>query len=140
MCKLHNFCELADPLPLFTFTHPSPPPSLEENARYSVKTFVSRGDATIHGVIGYFHCVLYRDVCMSIVPESHSEGMISWFPLYFPIRNPIPVCEGEKIEVHFWRCVSSTKIWYEWSISVNDLAVTPIHNPNGRSYSIGLTI
>jgi protein arginine N-methyltransferase 5 len=90
----------------------------------------------VHGFAGYFDCTLFGDVHISINPETHSPGMFSWFPIFIPLKEPIYVSEGECIEVRMWRCVSTTKVWYEWALT--SPAVTPIHNPAGRSYWIGL--
>jgi protein arginine N-methyltransferase 5 len=62
--------------------------------------------------------------------------MFSWFPILFPLREPIQLKKGDTLTLHFWRLVSKKSVWYEWSIS--DPVSTPVHNPNGRSYEIGL--
>lgn len=36
-----------------------------------------------------------------------------------------------------WRCGANHKVWYEWSLGCGTVE-TPIHNPNGRSYAVGL--
>lgn len=40
------------------------------------------------------------------------------------------------MEVHMWRCAGQHKVWYEWAVT-QPLA-SPIHNPGGRSYHVGL--
>lgn len=35
-----------------------------------------------------------------------------------------------------WRCASRHKVWYEWAVTTP--ACSPIHNPSGRSYYVGL--
>lgn len=35
-----------------------------------------------------------------------------------------------------WRCASRHKVWYEWAVTQPQTG--PIHNPNGRSYFVGL--
>jgi protein arginine N-methyltransferase 5 len=52
------------------------------------------------------------------------------------LKEPIQVKANDKIEVHFWRIVTAQKVFYEWSISSPECSV--IHNPNGRTYWIGL--
>lgn len=47
--------------------------------------------------------------------------MHSWFPLFFPIREPIIAYEGQEVSISIWRNHSSTSVWYEWAISVYDL-------------------
>lgn len=55
--------------------------------------------------------------------------------MFFPIREPITLQANTKIQVHFWRCCSSSQVWYEWTIV--EPTTLPIHNPTGRSFSIG---
>ena len=63
--------------------------------------------------------------------------MFSWFPLYMPLRHPVLVRDGATVSAHFWRHVSPGKVWYEWALL--EPHASPIHNPNGRSATIGLT-
>mmetsp|Transcript_39198 Transcript_39198/g.155489 ORF Transcript_39198/g.155489 Transcript_39198/m.155489 type:complete len:132 (-) Transcript_39198:1524-1919(-) len=107
-----------------------------DNARYAKLTFSPSESSMLTGLAGYFEAVLYDDVMISIRPESFSEGMFSWFPLYFPLRTPLLVRSGSEIEVHIWRKCSPTQVWYEWCIT--EPSITAIHNPNGRSYSMSL--
>lgn len=58
--------------------------------------------------------------------------MISWFPIYFPVRQPFDVKAGEEVEVTFWRLEDGEKVWYEWWTAKGG----GIHNPNGRTYKI----
>lgn len=51
-------------------------------------------------------------------------------------QTPIYVEEGETVQLQMWRCVDARKVWYEWAVTSPD--VSPIHNPMGRSYWIGL--
>jgi protein arginine N-methyltransferase 5 len=72
--------------------------------------------------------------------------MFSWFPLYFPLKEPIHVPYGTKVCLNVWRRGDSSRVWYEWSVEVvlptNDadvlLVTSGIHNPNGRSYFVSL--
>lgn len=54
--------------------------------RFTSESFLAKQDCTLHGIAGYFDCNLYKDVVLSIVPETHSEGLFSWFPMFFPIE------------------------------------------------------
>mmetsp|Transcript_42788 Transcript_42788/g.56511 ORF Transcript_42788/g.56511 Transcript_42788/m.56511 type:complete len:112 (-) Transcript_42788:64-399(-) len=107
---------------------------------------VQETQSEIHGFAGYFTAELYQDVFYSITPEKHTPTMQSWFPLYFPIRTPLMVKRGQAIKVQIWRNNSNSKVWYEWAITLLEsnapgakvLQKTPIHNTNGRGYSIGL--
>eukprot|EP01111_Echinosteliopsis_oligospora_P016075 TRINITY_DN6562_c0_g1_i1.p1 TRINITY_DN6562_c0_g1~~TRINITY_DN6562_c0_g1_i1.p1 ORF type:complete len:633 (+),score=164.75 TRINITY_DN6562_c0_g1_i1:120-2018(+) len=156
VCKYHNAHILAESQPVFTFIHPNVdhkafPADLAkslngihgihkvtqlDNSRYIKLIFEVNTDSTVHGFAGYFDCKLYKNVHISINPANFSTGMFSWFPIYFPLRHPMHVSQGQKLEVHFWRNLNTKKVWYEWCISSPD--VSPIHNPNGRSYWIGL--
>lgn len=51
-------------------------------------------------------------------------------------QQPISVTKGEDVTVRFWRCNNGKKVWYEWAVT--EPACSAIHNPAGRSYTIGL--
>ena len=159
--KLHRYTALAPPQPVFTFTHPidlssssssssSARTGVQEqegetkNARQAVLRFTigdARGNSTnsnaeqwcCHGLAGYFDTVLYKDVKLSIHPVTHTPAMSSWFPIFFPVRRPFGGAGGQEVEVGLWRCCSPQKVWYEWCVGDS-----PIHNPQGRSYWVGL--
>lgn len=57
-----------------------------DNSRYEVLKFNVKIDSVLHGFTGYFDTILYKDIRLSIEPFSHSKGMVSWFPIFFPIR------------------------------------------------------
>lgn len=133
--KFHDKVQLAPSKPVFRFEHPNRAPVID-NSRYTAVRFAACVTAVVHGFAGYFEAVLYKDISISINPETFSEGMFSWFPIFFPIRTPVLVEEGDTIELHMWRCVSATKVWYEWAVT--SPCVGPIHNPGGRSTWIGL--
>ena len=107
---------------------------------------VTETQSEIHGFAGYFTAELYQDVFYSIDTSKHTPGMQSWFPLYFPIREPFTVRKGQVIEVQIWRNNSDSKVWYEWAMTLKDkegpgaktIMKTAIHNTGGRGYSIGL--
>ena len=90
-----------------------------------------------HGLAGYFSTNLYSTVDLSIVSDgTFSEGMFSWFPIYFPFKTPVYLLENTNLEISMWRCVNSEKVWYEWCIT--SPFSTPIQNINGRSYVMKL--
>ena len=132
--KLHDFFEFSKPKPVFTFTHPSPTPF--NNDRCITLQFEAPTSALMHGFSGYFDCCLYKEVHISIEPSTHTTDMVSWFPIWFPLRNPITVKKGDVITVHMWRYSGGGKVWYEWSVSTP--VSVPIHNASGRSCAIGL--
>ncbi|KAF9437106.1 hypothetical protein BGZ76_001979 [Entomortierella beljakovae] len=142
---------LAQPKPLWVFEHPNRddipmnqnPLSNHHNVRSGSIEFTSKTSGMIHGVAGYFESVLYRDVLLSINPETHSPGMFSWFPIYFPIKTPLYCPAGGQVVLDFWRLTDTRKVWYEWQVSckVEGLGVissSALHNTGGRSSSIGL--
>ena len=107
---------------------------------------------TVHGFLGTFHCVLYESITeaavdkkssiISIAPTTFSVGMFSWFPLYFPLREPQFAPPGSRIICNMWRRCDEDRVWYEWCSEVlqdgNSVAVSNMHNPNGRSCFVRL--
>ena len=86
-------------LTTWSFSHPSPhlteqpatntPFSNLHNARSARLSFPCRDRGVCHGLAGYFETVLYGDVELSTNPltmEAKSGDMISWFPIYFPLK------------------------------------------------------
>eukprot|EP00731_Ephydatia_muelleri_P033359 Em0028g34a len=132
---LTNMNVLAEPQCCFTFVHPNNDVPIN-NQRYTCLQFGVKDSTLLHGFAGYFESLLYKDIMLSIHPKTHSEGMFSWFPIYFPIHSPVYVQRSTTIKTHFWRCSSASKVWYEWCLSSPD--ILPIHNSNGRSSWIGL--
>jgi hypothetical protein len=55
-----------------------------DNTRYKCLSFSISQNCVLHGFSGYFDTVLYKSIVLSIVPETHSRGMFSWFPIFFP--------------------------------------------------------
>ncbi len=104
--------------------------------RFGKLKFVVDFDSELHGFGGYFECVLFGDVTISINPSTHSQGMFSWFPIFFPLRTPVRLRRGQEVELAMWRVNDGQRVWYEWAVTKP--VASPIHNPNGRSYTIGL--
>ncbi|KAK8654641.1 hypothetical protein V6N13_107248 [Hibiscus sabdariffa] len=132
--KLHSVARLAPTKPVFTFNHPDYS-TKKNNQRYKKLQFeVPRdtGSVMVHGFAGYFDATLYKDVHLGIEPSMATPNMFSWFAIFFPLRQPICVQPGSPLEVHFWRCCGSAKVWYEWCVT--SPRPSPIHNSNGRSY------
>jgi len=134
--KFHNGTQLVEAKECFTFHHPNPEYPNQDNSRYKKLRFEVGTANTLHGLAGYFDATLYKDIHISINPLTFSEGMFSWFPLFFPLRIPIYIPRNSVIEVHFWRKCSPSKVWYEWCVT--SPGISTIHNPGGRSYWIGL--
>ena len=69
--------------------HPVTAITNSHNTRHTALTFPIPHRGTIHGLAGYFEAVLYGNVELSTNPltmDQKSEGMISWFPIYFPLK------------------------------------------------------
>lgn len=109
----------------------------------------NKGAYTLHGFLGTFHCTLYKSSSISIAPNSFSTGMYSWFPLYFPLREPLTVPHGATVRCNIWRksdasgpYQSGGGVWYEWYTEVVDkksgtiISSSNLHNPRGRSSKI----
>jgi protein arginine N-methyltransferase 5 len=136
--KFHRHTLLSDTLPVFQFDHPnwSSPVNNTRYARLQWPRPKEVGSAVVHGFAGYFECTLYKSVTLNIHPPTHTPNMFSWFPIFFPLREPVFVRAGETIEACFWRCCGSHKVWYEWSLGAPSPG--PVHNVGGRSYFVGL--
>jgi len=106
----------------------------------------STGGITIHGLLGSFTAILYAQngsrCAISTAPHEFSEGMFSWFPIYFPFREPLRIPTGSNINIKMWRKTQQTRVWFEWCAIVHRegdiIATTPIHNPNGRSSYVSM--
>ena len=113
-------------LPTWSFHHPNnalPGPSSTlsnaHNARFSCTKYSIPNRANIHGLAGYFETVLYPGVELSTNPltmDAKSEGMISWFPIYFPLKSAIFVPDNAELQVCMWRKTDERKVWYEWQV------------------------
>lgn len=132
---------------LFNFTH-SPTTALlantdnSHNRRYSCVRFKAECDATLHGLAGFFESTLYGDVKISTLPttwKTQNKNMYSWFPMFLPFGSPVPVKNGDMIEVSVWRCTSGAvghRVWYEWCLT--EPHCLPIQNSEGKVSYIGL--
>eukprot|EP01126_Amoeba_proteus_P014320 TRINITY_DN1625_c0_g1_i2.p1 TRINITY_DN1625_c0_g1~~TRINITY_DN1625_c0_g1_i2.p1 ORF type:complete len:471 (+),score=87.03 TRINITY_DN1625_c0_g1_i2:495-1907(+) len=132
--KQHAVNILSSAASCFTFEHPS---DNHDCSRHKVLTFDILHGGLLHGFAGYFDSKLYGDVHISILPETFTDQMFSWFPLYFPVRTPVYIPANTKLEVHFFRLFNTKQVWYEWCFST-PYYQSPLHNPNGRSWWIGL--
>lgn len=133
--KFHAAHVFTSAKPCFTFEHPNYS-SNKDCSRSKRMTFQVKQSALLHGFAGFFESKLYDNVYISIHPPTFTDKMFSWFPLYFPIRNPVYLAAGTEIVCDFWRLTDSKKVWYEWTLSSPQALA--IHNPNGRSWWIGL--
>ncbi|KDD76850.1 PRMT5 arginine-N-methyltransferase [Helicosporidium sp. ATCC 50920] len=134
--RMHRARVLAPPQRVHEFVHPAPQPADNERCASLSFSVDGQGASVCHGFVGYFDTELYGGVRLSIVPETHTPGMNSWFPIYFPVHAPFYVPKDSTIEVTIWRKTSRHKVWYEWLVTSPVPSV--IHNPRGRSYYVGL--
>ncbi|KAE8378807.1 PRMT5 arginine-N-methyltransferase-domain-containing protein [Aspergillus bertholletiae] len=115
----------------WSFSHPNrhiPPQSPStstisnaHNVRRTRLTFPTQNRGVCHGLAGYFETVLYRDVELSTNPvtmDSKSANMISWFPIYFPLKTPLNVPDNGEVVVTMYRQTDDRKVWYEWMVEV----------------------
>lgn len=58
----------------------------KSNDRFGTVEFTAQLDCLMHGIAGYFESRLFDNIYMSIHPDTHSEGMFSWFSIFFPLR------------------------------------------------------
>jgi protein arginine N-methyltransferase 5 len=90
------------------------------NTRSAALTFHIPHAASCHGLAGYFEAHLYGNIGISIHPDkAHnvSPDMFSWFPLFFPFKQPLYLPSGSEMDVNIWRLWDGAKnrIWYEWA-------------------------
>jgi protein arginine N-methyltransferase 5 len=99
----------------------------EHNIRSCKVAFQSQNRGVCHGLAGYFETVLYapedgsKKIELSTNPvtmEEKSKDMISWFPIFFPLKTPITIPDQAEIEVSMWRQTDDRKVWYEWFVQV----------------------
>ena len=80
-------------LPAWSFHHQptttAPSAQNTHNTRQARLDFPLKDRAVCHGLAGYFEAVLYPGVELSTHPhtmEKKSPGMMSWFPIFFPLK------------------------------------------------------
>ncbi|KAL7415886.1 PRMT5 arginine-N-methyltransferase-domain-containing protein [Mrakia frigida] len=107
------------------------------NTRSAHLTFHIPHAGALHGLAGYFEAHLYGDVGLSIHPDRMhlvSPEMLSWFPLFFPFKEPLFLPSNSELDVHIWRLTDSRsrKVWYEWHAEAF-LPVTQTNSNNSPS-------
>ncbi|ATY65402.1 arginine N-methyltransferase HSL7 [Cordyceps militaris] len=100
----------------------------DHNSRFCHLTFVCQARGVTHGLAGYFESTLYESqvketlgekVEISTHPEridAKSKDMISWFPIFFPLNQPLYFPADTELEVSMWRQTDDTRVWYEWLV------------------------
>lgn len=82
---IKNYFNIDKPQELFRFVHPNKS-AIKDNTRFGTLAFKSSIDCVLHGFAGYFEAELYKDIVISILPSTYTEGMSSWFSMFFPIE------------------------------------------------------
>ncbi|KAJ6505960.1 PRMT5-domain-containing protein [Mycena vulgaris] len=87
------------------------------NARSAKLDFFIPHAGVLHGLAGYFEAVLYGNIGLSIHPHRKdriSKDMLSWFPLFFPFKEPLYLPSNSELQVSIWRLTNQRQVWYEW--------------------------
>lgn len=42
--------------------------------------------------------------------------MMSWFPIFFPLKDPLYVPDASTLVVSIWRETDGRMVWYEWVV------------------------
>ncbi|KAG5647401.1 hypothetical protein DXG03_000472 [Asterophora parasitica] len=93
------------------------PKTNSHNARSAKLNFYIPHAGVLHGLAGYFEAVLYGNIGLSIHPdrkEQVSKDMLSWFPLFFPFKEPLYLPSNSELQVSIWRLTTDRQVWYEW--------------------------
>lgn len=117
---------------LWTFSHPLKDQNFTQSKTTEFK-IKHRGE--IHGLVGFFTAKLYDDsTILSIVPTGqtiktvkpmtqleieslqYTTDLISWSPLFFPLRQPMTITDDTEISVLISRIHREKKTWFEWSL------------------------
>lgn len=65
------------------------------------------------------HLPTHPSVCLSTNPltmPALSPDMMSWFPLFFPLKQPVWFPDESECVVNLWRREDGRKVWYEWMV------------------------
>lgn len=118
------FYSISDPMPCWTFRHPTNN-SMQKKA---VLKFVATFDEYINAFEGTFSAVLFQNVVISNQQET-SSYVPSWFPMIFPVEKT-RLEKKKEYTVEFERKTSSENVWYEWQF------LGKRYNQDGHSHSI----
>ncbi|KAJ3856112.1 shk1 kinase-binding protein 1 [Lentinula lateritia] len=93
------------------------PPTNSHNTRSAKLRFHIPHAGVLHGLAGYFEAILYGNIGLSIHPQRKdqvSKDMLSWFPLFFPFKEPLYLPSNSELQISIWRLTNSRQVWYEW--------------------------
>jgi protein arginine N-methyltransferase 5 len=103
----------------FTYSHSASSSTHQDLSPCTTLFFPIDTDFVLHGLLGSFSAELFAGVQLSTIPTNHTVGLLSWFPIYFPLRQPVQIPRGSILQVNLWRTCSSEhdQVRYEWSIN-----------------------
>lgn len=130
---LGNVYHIDEPKEFATFLHPNLSSEIN-NYRYSKLPFTANLDCVLHGFAGYFTSKLYKNIEISILPSSHTPGMMSWYPFFLPINEALYLKKDETFTIEIWRKTDPDKVWYEWRVNEGE-----IHNKDGEIHPVFLS-
>lgn len=84
-----------------------------DNSRERTIKFTLNPDvlpSTVHGFAGYFEAELYKGVRISTLPSTHTPDMHSWFPIFFPLAQPLRLEPAATLALSMWRVASASKV------------------------------
>jgi len=134
----------------------SGPSTNDHNARSCTLRFACANRGVCHGLAGYFETVLYsspnrpkhnnnnseqQTIELSTNPVTMAEkskDMISWFPIFFPLKTPLHIPDGGETEVSMWRQMDDRKVWYEWVVEVY-MRVPVWEGGSGKRMRVGMS-
>ncbi|KAJ3874601.1 shk1 kinase-binding protein 1 [Lentinula edodes] len=93
------------------------PPTNSHNTRSAKLRFHIPHAGVLHGLAGYFEAILYGNIGLSIHPhrkDQVSKDMLSWFPLFFPFKEPLYLPSNSELQISIWRLTNGRQVWYEW--------------------------
>ncbi|KAJ7284936.1 shk1 kinase-binding protein 1 [Mycena rebaudengoi] len=112
------------------------------NVRSAKLSFFIPHAGVLHGLAGYFEAVLYGNIGLSIHPHRKdriSKDMLSWFPLFFPFKEPLYLPSNSELQVSIWRLTNQRQVWYEWHAESFMNVVFPAPSDNDVPPSAGLS-
>lgn len=120
------------PQAVHSFAHPGASEACE---RASTLTFAMGTDCIVDGFAGYFSADLHGNVCISTCRATdettamrQTAGMRSWFPMFFPLSQPIRLEAGANLELVIERRCHAGSVWYTWCVPGH-----AAHNTNGQA-------
>lgn len=94
-------------------------------------------DTYIHGFIGYFTSVLYKDIIIDTRHTSGHRNSFHWECYFVPLSTPVLVKPGTQVKLRMKRkceeyleegSCSELKLWYEWQVLVRQNEYTDFSN------------